>query len=175
MHNEERAWRIGADGEQKVAARLAKLIKKDPHWRVLHAIPVGERGSDIDHLVIGPGGVYSLNTKHHPGAKIWIATNTFMVNGHPQPYVRNSRHEAQRASRLLSTATGRTVTVTAVIVLVGPESITIKEAPDGVHVASCTRIAKWLVNRPEVLDHESIDAIYTPARNPTTWHQPSAT
>jgi len=59
-------WRIGADGEEKVAARLAKLVKKDPRWRSLHAIPVGENGSDIDHLVIGPGGTFTLNSKHHP-------------------------------------------------------------------------------------------------------------
>ena len=59
VHTDERAWRIGADGEEKVAARLAKLAKKDPRWTFLHAIPVGENGSDIDHLVVGPGGVFT--------------------------------------------------------------------------------------------------------------------
>jgi hypothetical protein len=32
---------------------------------VLHAVPVGDRGSDIDHVVIGHGGVYTVNTKTH--------------------------------------------------------------------------------------------------------------
>jgi hypothetical protein len=36
VHTDERAWRIGADGEEKVAVQLAKLIKRDPPWRVLH-------------------------------------------------------------------------------------------------------------------------------------------
>jgi hypothetical protein len=45
VHTEERAWRIGADGEEKVAAQLAKLAKKDQRWRFLHAVPVGDRGS----------------------------------------------------------------------------------------------------------------------------------
>ena len=66
VHTDERAWRIGAEGAEKVAARLAKFVKKDPRWRSLHAIPVGENGSDIDHLVIGPGGTFTLNSKHHP-------------------------------------------------------------------------------------------------------------
>lgn len=70
VHTDERAWRIGADGEEKVAARLAKLTKKDPRWRFLHAVPVGSRNSDIDHLVIGPAGVFTLNAKHHPNAKV---------------------------------------------------------------------------------------------------------
>lgn len=79
VHNDERAWRIGADGEEMVAARLAKLAGKDPRWKFLHAVPVGERGSDIDHVVIGPGGVFTLNAKHHPKAKIWIGGETMMV------------------------------------------------------------------------------------------------
>ena len=70
FNTDERSWRIGADGEEKVAARLAKVARKDPRWRFLHAIPVGDRGSDIDHLVIGPGGIFTVNAKHHPGASI---------------------------------------------------------------------------------------------------------
>ena len=62
IHNEERAWRIGADGEEPVAARLAKL---GPDWRTIHAVPVGDRGSDIDHVVIGPAGVFTINAKNH--------------------------------------------------------------------------------------------------------------
>ena len=69
VHTEERAWRIGADGEERVAAQLAKVAKKDPRWRFLHAIPVGDRGSDIDHLLIGPGGVFTVNAKNHPRRK----------------------------------------------------------------------------------------------------------
>src|SRR5450830_1632054 len=119
VHTDERAWRIGADGEEKVAARLANLAKKDPRWTFVHAIPVGENGSDIDHLVVGPGGVFTLNAKHHPGARIWIRGNAFRVNGTQVPYVRNSRHEAERASRYLAAACGFPVAVAGIIVPVG--------------------------------------------------------
>lgn len=144
VHTDERAWRIGADGEEKVAGQLAKLIQRDPRWRVVHAIPVGDRGSDIDHLVIGPGGVYSLNAKHHPGAKVWIAGNTFMVNGQRQPYVRNSRHEAQRAGKLLTEATGQPVSVTGVVVPIGADDIVIKQSPVDVVVINRMRLVKLL-------------------------------
>ena len=102
MHTDERAWRIGADGEEKVGSQLAKVARRDPRWRVLHAIPVGVRGSDIDHLVIGPGGVFAVNAKHHPGAKVWVGGITVTVDGFRQPYVRNSRYEANRAAKLLA-------------------------------------------------------------------------
>jgi hypothetical protein len=108
VHTDERAWRIGAAGERKVAARLERLGEA---WHVLHAVPVGDRGADIDHVVIGPGGVFTINAKHHPDARVWVGGNTFMVNGHRQPYVRNARHEARRASRLLSAAVGSSTEV----------------------------------------------------------------
>ena len=169
VHTDERAWRIGADGEEKVAARLEKLAKKDPRWRFLHAIPVGENGSDIDHLVIGPGGVFTLNSKHHPGGRIWIRGNGFRVNGTQLPYIRNSRHEAARASRYLSTACGFTVEAAGIVVPVGADSTTIKEAPADVHVINRMALVSWLRRRPEVLDDEAVLAIFEAARRSTTW------
>jgi hypothetical protein len=50
-HTQERAWCIGARGEEKVGKELAKL---GPDWRVLHSIPLGDHSPDVDHLVIGP-------------------------------------------------------------------------------------------------------------------------
>jgi hypothetical protein len=98
-----------------VGAQLAKLVAKDPRWRVLHSIPVGKDGADIDHLVVGPAGVFTLNTKHHPRARIWVAGDTLLVSGVHQLYIRNSRHGAARAGRLLSVACGFPVTATGVV------------------------------------------------------------
>ena len=169
VHTDERAWRIGADGEEKVAAQLAKAAKKDPRWRFVHAIPVGERGSDIDHLIVGPGGVFTANAKHHPGAKIWVGGNTFMVNGHRQPYIRNSRHEAARAAKLLTAACGFPVHVEGLIVTVNADDVTVKDRPDGVSVVPRMRVAKWLLRHGDILTDEVLDAIFEAARRSTTW------
>ncbi|MCW2809380.1 MAG: hypothetical protein JWQ93_3335 [Marmoricola sp.] len=169
VHTDERAWRIGADGEERVAARLAKLANKDPRWRSLHAIPVGNRGSDIDHLVIGPGGVFTLNTKHHPGAKIWVGGDTFMVDGHKQPYIRNSRHEASRAAKLLTAACGFPVHVEGVIVTVNADDIVVKKAPAGVHVVPRMQIARWLGRNGPIYAESVLEAIFDVARRSTTW------
>ena len=68
VHVGDGAYWKGGKGERLVGKRLAKLGHE---WRVLHSIPIGGRGTDVDHLVIGPGGVYSLNTKNHSGKKVW--------------------------------------------------------------------------------------------------------
>jgi len=168
-NTDERAWRIGADGEEMVATKLAKLAKRDPRWRFLHAVPVGVRGSDIDHLVIGPPGVFTLNAKHHPNAKLWVGGDTFLINGHPQPYIRNSRFEARRAARLLSAATGLPVTATGVLVPVGAAEISLKNPPPDVPVVNRMRLVKWLRSRPETLTLDLIETIFSAARRSTTW------
>jgi hypothetical protein len=158
VHTDERAWRIGADGEEKVAAQLDKVARKDPRWRFLHAVPVGNRGSDLDHLIIGPGGVFTVNAKHHPKGKIWVGGDTVMVNGTKVPYVRNARHEADRAAKLLTA-----------VVTVGAEDVTIKSQPNGVHVTWRRNLAKWLLRHGDIHTNHALEAIYGAARRSTTW------
>jgi len=169
VHTDERAWRVGADGEELVAAQLHRLAKKDPRWRFLHAIPVGVRGSDIDHLVVGPGGVFTLNAKHHPRASVWVRGDTFMVNGQRLPYIRNSRHEAMRAARLLTQACGSPVNVHGIVVPVGADSLKLRESPTDVSIVNRMALRDWLRRRVTTLSDQQIDEIYEAARRSTTW------
>lgn len=166
---EERAWRIGADGEQAVAAQLSAL---GPAWRVLHAVRVGDRGSDIDHVAIGPAGVFTINAKHHPHTSIWVGGDTFMVNGQRVPYVRNSRHEARRAARLLTEQAGFPVGAIGLIAVMGAhKGFKIRAQPEdgAVVVVQRKRISHYLRSQPDRLTPREIDAIYDIARRSSTW------
>ena len=169
VRTDERAWRVGARGEEKVAAQLEKLVRRDARWCFLNAIPVGERGSDIDHLLIGPGGVFTLNAKHHPGKKVWVGGDTMLVGGHRVPYVRNARHEAERASRLLSAAARVPVAVRGVVVPVGADDFVVKAQPADVHVVNRAHLRRWLVELPEVLPQDLVGRLFDAARRSTTW------
>lgn len=166
---DERAYRIGTDGESEVARQLARL---GPHWCVLHSVPVGERDSDIDHVVIGPAGVFTINAKNHPHASVWVGGETVKVNGYSQPYVRNSRHEAQRAARLLSKAAGFDVSVLGIVAIMGAHrGLTVKRQPaDGVvTVLARKELAGHLRQLPDELGRPSIERIFHVARHLATW------
>ena len=166
VKTDERAWRVGANGEEKVANELAKL---SPAWRVLHAVEVGQHRSDIDHIVIGPPGVITLNAKRHPRGKAWVGERMVMVNGQKTDYLRNSRFEAQRAARLLSAACGRPVAAVAAVVFVDLDDFTVKQMPADVHVTTRRRLVKWLQCLPVAIDGDAIDDIYSKARLSNTW------
>jgi hypothetical protein len=165
VHTDERAWRIGADGEEEVGRRLAKLSAE---WRVLHAVPVGAKDSDIDHVVVGPPGVLTLNTKNHSGKSVWVAERSFMVSGQKTDYLRNSVFEGNRATALLSKACGFDVPVEPVIVVMA-EKLTIKAQPQGVHVVARKSLVKWLKSRPPALTPEGVAEIFDRARSAATW------
>lgn len=169
LKSEERNWRIGADGEEAVAAELAGLSQR---WRVLHAVPIGDRGTDIDHLVIGPPGVFTVNTKHHPTAAVWVGGSTFIVNGQRLDYTAKSRNEARWATKLLNAASPSPTTVpaTGVITLVGVRrGLTIKSQPHGVHVTARRDLRAWLERQPGRLTGAQVQALFETARRSTTW------
>lgn len=163
---EARPWYQGAVGEIAVGAILARL---GPEWAVLHAVPVGEQGADIDHVLIGPAGVFTLNTKHHAGQQVWVAGRTLMVGGQRQPYIPKAFHETIRAAKLLSTVVGEAVPVNGVLVLVDPRGITIREEPAGVAVVTDRQLLHWLTRRPPVLTPKQVTQIAAAAAQSTTW------
>jgi hypothetical protein len=163
---DERDWRVGADGEEEVAWRLRKL---GPEWHVIHSVPVGDKGSDIDHVVIGPSGVFTINTKNHSGKNVWVNERSFKVSGQSTDYLRNSRYEARRATGYLTTACGFPVDVHPLIVVMAA-SFTVKAQPPDITVVARKRIAKWLLSRPPAIGADRVEAIYAYARRDTTWN-----
>ena len=105
---------MGLKGERKVAQDLNMLPDS---WHALHSVPVGTRGADIDHVLVGPAGVFTVNTKYHPDAKIGVGGDTFKINGRSTRYVKTARDEARRASSILGGVTGMRVEVIGVIAL----------------------------------------------------------
>lgn len=59
-----RTWSIGAQGEETVAHYLSFL---DAPYRVIHDIILPEMRGNIDHVVLGPNGVFAIETKNHKG------------------------------------------------------------------------------------------------------------
>jgi len=60
-------WSQGAEGEEVVGKVLEDLAEDG--WYVIHDVSFG-RGN-IDHIVVGPGGVFTIETKSRAG-KVWI-------------------------------------------------------------------------------------------------------
>ncbi|TDD80408.1 nuclease-related domain-containing protein [Actinomadura rubrisoli] len=169
VRTEARDFAAGAKGERFIGARLDRWARKQG-WHVLHAVPVGRGDADIDHVLIGPFGVVTVNTKTTRG-KVWVGENGMLVGGTKVDHVRNSRHEAQRTRTLLATACGRHVPVQSVVVFVGATGFTVRKGgPKDVAVlADVKALRRWLRRRGRVLTPEQVADVREVARRPETW------
>lgn len=166
--DEARSWRTGAEGEERVATILEALPRQ---WTVIHAVPVGHRGSDIDHVAIGPTGVFTINTKRHPGKAVRVKENDVTVGGSRAPYARNARFEASRATALLSQACGFEVTVRGIVAFDGHRHLEDLGQPrDGkVTLLPAEQVPGWMLHQPLALPPRWAEAVVKQARDPRTW------
>lgn len=156
------SWCVGYVGETQVGVELARL---GPQWRTLHGVPVGTAGSDIDHVVIGPAGVFTINTKHHAGVNVDVKGDSVFVGRDYQHYVRNARKEAVRAQAAIGDSP---VPVQAVIATVGAR-LRVKQAPDGVTVLDSAALVPWLLAQPTVLSDVDVQRVFEHVRWSGRW------
>lgn len=166
---ESRPWYLGALGELEVG-RLLDLL--GPGWFTIHAVPVGTAGSDVDHIVIGPGGVFTINSKFHEGGNVWVASRRLLVNGQRTDHLRNAEFEARRVARLLTQAVGKPADVTPVIAIVAARRLTIRERPERVVVLAAPQLPRWMQTRAAVLSADAVAELSRVAATPSTWGNP---
>lgn len=160
----DRASRSGAQGERVTGFWLDRL---PDGWFVFHDVPVGARGANIDHLVVGAGGVFTVNTKNLTGA-IRVNPRTITNDGHRTNFLSKATAEARRAAELLSAAVGRPVEVRAVLAILADEWDIVKE-PEDVFVRGPRGAKNLMLSQPETLTRGEATELAAAAAEPSTW------
>jgi hypothetical protein len=65
------AWRRGAEGERRTARLLVSLERHG--FQVFHDLAVPGSAANVDHLVVGPTGVYVIDSKRYRGRLRYFA------------------------------------------------------------------------------------------------------
>ena len=158
----ERAEHAALKEEQKIGAELADL---PAGWFVMQSLDLDcfdHHDPDdlhIDHVVFGPGGVFTIYVEHQPGAKVWVSEHAVTINGRESNRLRRARFEARRSSLVLTDACGFNVTVQSVLILIGAATMQTLSHPAEVHVRTQHDIRDWLCRQPPRLDGDMVRAI----------------
>jgi hypothetical protein len=98
FHLSERAAQ-GASGEEQVGRALESLRSKG--WVILHDLPLPTVGN-IDHLIIGPPGVFVVETKSHRG-QITAQGMQLLRNGKPleKDFIRQVKFQSAVINQML--------------------------------------------------------------------------
>lgn len=98
----------GIEAEQTTAASLADLPEQ---WSVLHSRSIPGTNADVDHLAIGPAGVFVLDSKNWAGRVTrsrslnddGVENVTFLLNGSAQTLADRLQSTAFEARRVMET------------------------------------------------------------------------
>jgi hypothetical protein len=154
------AWRRGAAGERRTARLLGPLEQLG--WVLLHDLAVPGSRANIDHLVIGPGGVFVVDSKQYRG-RLQLDPAGWLWHGrYPlAPTLRAVSFEADQAARVLPDPG---VAVVPIIAVHGAQVPWGKVVMDGVPVVPARRLPSMLRQLPAVLGPERVADLADQAR-----------
>jgi hypothetical protein len=162
-----RAWAVGAEGERIVAGILDPLVRED--LRVINDLQIPDYGGNIDHIVVGPRGVFVIDTKHYTDARVQAQPRDgqmrLFVNGRDRTRLveqLGNQAEAVRAA-LRHASFGKSVPIFPVLCFVGGQGTSWSPFEIiGAHVSPATLLAEY-VQQPGPCDvywvQKYIDAI----------------
>jgi hypothetical protein len=146
------AWRRGARGERRTARLLAPLERHG--WAVLHDLAIPGSAANIDHLVIGPGGVLVVDSKQYRGrlrldgdGMLWHRRHLLVST------LRKVRWAADQADEVLGVAD---VQVPAIVAVHGTSVPWGRVHADGATVVPARRVRELLETLPPILGPERV-------------------
>lgn len=143
-------WQTGAWGEQATAKALRKLQREG--WVILHDLPAG-RGN-VDHIAIGPGGVYVLDSKQ-PGGSVDVDGDTATVRRYDDPDL-SYRLTPSSTIGLARRTHHQVLAHSRINVWVNPVIVLWADFPQRVANGQCAyvhggELAEWLLSRPPTI------------------------
>ncbi|QGQ18550.1 NERD domain-containing protein [Cellulomonas sp. JZ18] len=150
-----------------VGVRLDRLAEAG--WQTVHDVPLGRQGTVVEHLLIGPGGIFTVSERRHPGSRVRVEARTMRVDERPVAYLRDARLEAARVQGLLQSAGCAGITVRAVLVVDGELECDPTSPPQDALVVARHEVPTVFRLMPERLDRVRVHAFAQMARRRTTW------
>ena len=146
------AWRRGAAGERRTARLLAPLERRG--WAVLHDLAIPGTQANIDHLVIGPGGVLVVDSKRYRG-RLRLDRHGMVWHGRQLlvSALRKVLWAADQADEVLGVAD---ITVAAVVAVHGASVPWGLLQADGVTILPARRLPGLLQGLPPRLGPERV-------------------
>jgi hypothetical protein len=158
------AWRRPSVAERRTEAQLRRLERGG--FRALHARAIPGSEAQIDHLVVGPTGVYAVDSeKWDKRLPVRVQSHRKLFHGPLSQKARldEARWEAAQAAELISKAIGREITVVPSLAIYGPtipwKVLNIRE----VDVFEGGRVRKWITKRERSLTDAEVEKIYETA------------
>jgi len=147
---------LGLDATGPLTAARTEIGLRLGHlpagWHVLDG--AGD-ATGLDHLIVGPAGVFAVAVQHFPDAEVIVDGDRLNVNGRNQRGIREVRRRVARLERSLSGAKVRPV----VAVSGAQRGFAVKRQPRAVTVVNRRTITPFLHAQPATLGADEVERL----------------
>ena len=158
----------GNTGELRIGVRLNALYHRG--WGVLHAIPLYDGRADIDHLLIGSGGIWTVNAKSHGKLAVRVNRDIMSVGRSHVNHIPAARHEANVVRRLV-TRHGFDVPVHAAVALdlSANTEFHVVADPEDVVIDRTECVVDAIERSEGIVDPATVYQLFSLLRQRSTW------
>ena len=163
-------WARGVEGERRAAEQLEPLLGVG--YIVLYGRLIPGMNADIDSLVIGPSGVFVVETKNWSG-KLRVVNDRLFVGDNDRSWVVEQLYRNAVATQIAlgDELTPARITVTPILCAIG--GVATHGTAGGVHVVDGRGLAALISDRPAILDDAMVQRLARLAdarlRQPREW------
>lgn len=155
-----------AAGEEQAGQIFARL---GPDWTVLHDVPIDPFGTTLPHVLVGPSGVYTVDTKNLFAQKVFVFGSRFTLGSGDLPFEQEALDGATFARQRLHAVVGGAPVHVQPIVLIVNGNVSVSRQPDEVMVLTHETAVRWLQQQETVYSPDQVTALSNAARDVFTW------
>lgn len=146
------------------------LERLPPEWTVFSSAPGRMDAAGIDHVVIGPGGLFTVNSKLHVNRTVWVADSILVVDRTTLGHIPDAILQARRLTEVLGERMPLPAPVRPMVAIVDAKRITIRERSEQVLVLDARSLNHTLTSLPVVLDASELRQIRSILNDPESWN-----
>lgn len=158
--SKRRIWSKGAKGEKIVAKKLKKLPKK---YTAIRDVKIPNLGGDIDHVVVGPTGIYVIETKNYkptyiPDEDCWYHTSG---RKSPQNPAKQVKLQASKLNDFLVRKLGKKLKKTTINPVISPinHNLIFKKDIKSYEIVFPEDLVFYLSHRRKILSSKEVKEI----------------
>ena len=153
-------YKLGIAGEEFTAKILESLGSE---YKILHSIPFSEHKKDLDHIVIGPTGIYIINSKNYRAKSLLIDDEYIVYNKKRLSDPIDLQRDVRYVENLF-----KVKNVFPIISLVNNNSLRIKSSKVS-KVLHANKIVNYIKNQEVIYTENYINKVYYEMSNCDKW------
>lgn len=152
-----RGYKQGFEGEKQVSKVLSSTLSND-YFLINDVQLVADKRSNIDHIVLGPTGIFVLETKNHSGKIICYEDSWTGIGQNPFTQARVNALRVYEVIKASGIFVSKLPWIQAVVVFPNKKAkLDIRKAPSNVKVLKTDELTNYITQETRSLSTQEIE------------------